>query len=259
MPPVSGLVRARSPFLRALPLVALAAAGVTVWLAGLTDYLTLDTLAGHRDTLRGWAGAHPALAIALYMLLYAAIVALSLPVAAPMTVAGGFVFGWFAAGVATVAAATTGAVGVFLLARSALGAPLARASGKRIEALRAGFQEDAMSYLLCLRLVPVFPFWLVNIAPAFLGVRLRDFFIATAVGIIPGTFAFALAGAGLDSILAAQAACAAQNPASGACPAALDPSSLLTPELLAALAALGAVALIPALVKKVWKRGYGRR
>jgi uncharacterized membrane protein YdjX (TVP38/TMEM64 family) len=114
-----------------------------------------------------------------------------------------------------------------------------------------------MSYLLFLRLVPAFPFWLVNLAPALLGVPLRTYVIATFLGIIPGTFAFALTGAGLDSVLLAQQQayeqCLAQNASSEACTFDLDPAGLLTPELLLAFAALGVVALIPAIVKRVWK------
>jgi uncharacterized membrane protein YdjX (TVP38/TMEM64 family) len=114
---------------------------------------------------------------------------------------------------------------------------------------------------LFLRLVPAFPFWLVNLAPALLGVSLRDYVVATAIGIIPGTFAFALTGAGLDSVLAAHhhayAACLAQNPAPGACSFGLHPSSLLTPKLLVAFAALGVVALIPAIVKRFWTHKPG--
>jgi uncharacterized membrane protein YdjX (TVP38/TMEM64 family) len=262
-PDNSGPTRTISLLLRLLPLVALAAAGVTVWWLGLTDALSLYTVAIHGQELRAWVEAHTLLALTLYMLLYAAVVALSLPAAAALTVTGGFLFGWLAGGTATVIAATAGAVAVFLLARGALAAPFARLSAGRIETLRAGFQEDAISYLLFLRLVPAFPFWLVNLAPALLGVRLRDFVIATAIGIIPGTFAFALAGAGLDSVLAAQAhawwECMEENPAPGACSARIDPYSLLTPELLAALAALGAVALLPAIVKKLWRRQRGGR
>jgi uncharacterized membrane protein YdjX (TVP38/TMEM64 family) len=262
-PDSSGPNRTKSHLLRALPLVALVAAAVTVWWLGLTDALSLHSLALKGAEWRAQVQEHTILALSLYMLLYAAIVALSLPAAAPLTVAGGFLFGWLLGGIATVIAATTGAVTVFLLARTALAAPFARASGERLAILRAGFQEDAISFLLFLRLVPAFPFWLVNIAPALFGVRLRDFIIATAIGIIPGTFAFALAGAGLDSVLAAQARawseCVAQNPAPGACSTRIDPYSLLTPELLAALAALGVVALLPAIVKKLWKGRHGGR
>jgi uncharacterized membrane protein YdjX (TVP38/TMEM64 family) len=248
----------RSPLaVRLLPLLLLAAAAAAIWWSGGLDYISLQKLAEHREALRSWVSANLVAAILTYMSLYAGVVALSLPVAAPLTLAGGLLFGWLLGGVATVAAATLGAAAIFIFARTALAGPLARRAGPRLDRLRAGFQENALSYLLFLRLVPAFPFWLVNLASALLGVPLRTFVIATFIGIIPATFAFALTGAGLDSVLVAHQqayeACVAQNSAPEACAFDLDPASLLTPELLLAFAALGVVALIPAMVKRFWK------
>jgi uncharacterized membrane protein YdjX (TVP38/TMEM64 family) len=243
--------------IRLLPLILLAAAAAVIWWSGGLDYISLQQLAEHRATLRSWVSENLLAALLAYVGLYAGVVALSLPVAAPLTLAGGLLFGWLLGGFATVAAATLGAVAIFILARTALAGPLGRRAGARLDRLRSGFQENALSYLLFLRLVPAFPFWLVNLAPALLGVPLRTFVIATFIGIIPGTFAFALTGAGLDSVLVAHQqayeACVAKTPAPGACSFDLDPASLLTPELLLAFAALGVVALIPAMVKRFWK------
>ena len=123
--------------------------------------------------------------------------------------------------------------------------------------LSEGFQKDALSYMLFLRLVPAFPFWFVNIAPAVLGVPLRTFVLGTVMGIIPATFAFASAGAGLDSVIMAakneHAACVAAKGAD-ACPIKIHASSLLTKELVLALVLVGLVALIPVVLKR-WKRG----
>jgi len=256
-PSESGKSPHRTPLpVRLLPLALLAAAAVLFWWCGGLGYFTLQKLAEHRETLLAWVAQNHAAVLAGYIGVYAVIVALSLPVAAPLTLAGGFLFGWLVGGLATIVAATCGAVAIFMLARTALAEPLARQAGPWLEKLRAGFQEDAIGYLLFLRLVPAFPFWLVNLAPALLGVSLRDYIVATAIGIIPGTFAFALTGAGLDSVLAAHqeayADCMVQNPAPGACSFGLDPSSLLTPKLLIAFAALGVIALIPAIVKRFW-------
>ena len=252
----------RTPLpVRLLPLAVLAAAAALFWWYGGLDYFTLQSLAEHSQSLLAWVSQHYVAALAGYTVLYALIVALSLPAAAPLTLAGGFLFGWLVGGLAAVVAATCGAVAIFILARTALAGPLARRAGPWLDKLRAGFQEDAMGYLLFLRLVPAFPFWLVNLAPALLGVSLGNYVVATFIGIIPGTFAFALAGAGLDSVLAAHqeayAGCMAQNPAPGACSFGLDPSSLLTPKLLIAFAALGVIALIPAMVKRFWHGGPG--
>lgn len=239
-----------------LPLAVLALAAILFWWYGGLSYFKLQKLAENRDTLVTWVSQNYAAALAAYTVLYALMVALSLPAAASLTLTGGFLFGWLAGGLAAVFAATLGAVAIFILARTALAGPLARQAGPRLDKLRAGFQQNAIGYLLFLRLVPAFPFWLVNLAPALLGVSLRDYVVATAIGVIPGTFAFALTGAGLGSVLAAHqqayAECMAQNPAPGACSFGLHPSSLLTPKLLIAFAALGVIALIPAIVKRFW-------
>jgi uncharacterized membrane protein YdjX (TVP38/TMEM64 family) len=128
-------------------------------------------------------------------------------------------------------------------------------AGPFLSRFREGFQQDAFSYLLFLRLVPIFPFWLVNLAPGLLGVGFWTYVATTFLGIIPGTFAFSLAGSGLDSVIEAQQAarqsCLAKMGPGGqeSCSYTLDPGALLTPELIAGLAALGVVALIPVAVK----------
>ena len=247
--------RAR-PLLRFVPLAVLAAATVVVFASGGHRYLKLESLNTHRDTLQAFVAAHEAKALILYIIAYVAAVALSLPGAVFLTVFGGFLFGGLFAGIATVVAATLGAVIVFLIASTSLGDVLARRAGPRLARIMGGFREDAFAYLLFLRLVPVFPFWLVNLAPALVGVPLRTFAVTTLVGIVPGTFAFAFAGEGLDSVLAAhKAAKEACLAAGGAdCYMRISPRALVTPKLLIALAALGIAALIPVLVR----RWYGR-
>ena len=136
------------------------------------------------------------LSLLAFVALYAAAVALSLPGGAVLTMAGGFLFGWLLGGIASILAATIGASIVFLIARSALGEFLAARAGPWLSRFRQGFQDDAFSYLLFLRLVPIFPFWLVNLAPGLLGVGFATYVATTFLGIIPGTFAFALAGSG---------------------------------------------------------------
>jgi uncharacterized membrane protein YdjX (TVP38/TMEM64 family) len=179
-------------------------------------------------------------------------VALSLPGAVFLTVFGGFLFGWLLGGVTTVVAATIGAVIVFLIARTSVGDALGRRAGPRLKRIAKGFREDAFAYLLFLRLVPAFPFWLVNLAPALFGMPLRSFALATAVGILPGTFAFAFAGAGLDSVIVAQKAAkqACLAAGGGDCMMRVDLHALVTPKLVIALGALGVVSLIPVLLRR---------
>jgi uncharacterized membrane protein YdjX (TVP38/TMEM64 family) len=222
---------------------------------GWHRYLSLEALAENREVLRAYIASNLVLSLLAFVALYAAVVALSLPGGAVLTLAGGFLFGWLLGGVASIVAATIGASVVFLIARSALGDLLAARAGPWLSRFRQGFQEDAFSYLLFLRLVPIFPFWLVNLAPGLLGVSFATYVATTFLGIIPGTFAYSLAGSGLDSVIRAQQAahqsCLAKMGPEGqeSCPYTLDPGALLTPELIIGLVALGLVALIPVAVK----------
>lgn len=253
---------------RWLPLGVVLCLAAAALLLGWHRYLTIEALLVHEASLRAFVEDHYAGALLAYGGLYVAAVALSLPGGLLLTLAGGFLFGWMVGGLVTVIAATLGATIVFLIARTAIGAALSGRAGPRLAALRRGFRDNAMSYLLFLRLVPVFPFWLVNIAPALLGVPLPTYVAATLIGIVPGTFAFAFAGVGLDSVVDAQrdgfrqcaeAAAAAGRDPEAACSLSLQPSSLLTPTLIAALAVLGVLALLPVVAQKVMGRRGARR
>jgi uncharacterized membrane protein YdjX (TVP38/TMEM64 family) len=240
---------------RLWPLLLLLAAGGFVYAMGWHRYLSLEELAENRSALRAMVDANMAFWLLAFIVLYAGVVALSLPGGAVLTIAGGFLFGWLLGGTASLIAATLGASVVFLIARSALSDVLAPRAAPWLARFRQGFHKNAFSYLLFLRLVPIFPFWLVNLAPGLLGVRFATYALTTFLGIIPGTFAFALAGNGLDSVIEAQEAahqsCLAKMGAEGqeSCPYALAPGALLTPELIAGFVALGLVALVPVAVK----------
>ena len=160
--------------------------GVAAYFAFGRGMISLEALVQHRAAIDGFVMAHQALAVLAYIGLYIVTVALSLPGATFLTVAGGFLFGVGVGAAAAVVGATLGATVIFLIARTALGEPLLKRAGPRAQQLAQGFREDAFSYLLFLRLVPAFPFFLVNLVPAFAGVRLSTFVVATALGIIPG-------------------------------------------------------------------------
>ena len=198
------------------------------------------------------------LALGLFILVYITAVALSFPGASVLTILAGLLFGWLAGGVAVVISATIGAVILFKIVNTSFGDVLVKKAGPMLSRINAGFAADAFNYLLFLRLVPAFPFWLVNIASALANVKLRTFALATLIGIIPGTFAFAFLGEGLDSLITAQSAshdaCVVAKGAA-ACPFELSASSLITKELLIAFAVLGVVALIPVALKK-WKNAH---
>ena len=248
----------RAVWRRLLPLVILAALIALAFWSGLADYFSLQRVAENREALTGFVRENFLLAILAFTLLYVVVTALSLPTGALLTITGGFLFGSVIGGSAVVLGATIGATIIYLIAKSSLGEPLAARAGPWLARLRQGFQEDAMSYLLFLRLVPAFPFAVVNLVPAFLGVPLRTYVIGTFFGIIPGTFAFAWLGAGLDSIIEVQQEayrqCVAAQGAGAACRFELDPGALLTNEILIAFVALGVVALIPPLLRR-WRNG----
>jgi len=246
----------RAPARRWGPLVLLVAIAGLVYATGAYQYLSLAAVAEHRDNLQAFVAEHRLAAIAGFGLVYTGTVALSIPGAALLTVLGGFLFGWLVAGLLVVVAATAGATIVFLVARTSLGEVLARRAGPRLNALAKGFRDDAFNYLLFLRLVPAFPFWLVNLAPALFNVPLATFVTATLIGIVPGTFAYAFLGSGFDSIIAEQTAayetCVAAG--RGDCEMTFEPGALLTPELIVAFVALGLVALIPVVVRRLRTR-----
>lgn len=238
--------------------MAIAIASVLIVVAGYSG-LSFVSLLRHRMTIDAFVAQHRWAAFAGFVAIYAAAVALSIPGAAVLTVSGGFLFGALLGGFGAFIGALTGAAAIFLIARTALGGWLAKRAGPLAEKLADGFRRDAFWYLLFLRLVPLFPFWLVNIAPALFGVRFAHFVGATAIGIAPLTFAFAYFGAGLDSAVATQAAryeaCLAAK--SDACEMAFDASAALTPELLTALAVLGVLSLVPVAVKR-WRAARER-
>lgn len=240
---------------RWLPVLVLAGLIALVFALGLQDRLSLPALIEHRDAVRGWVDGHFALALGAFALLYVAVVALSIPAAAAMSLAGGFLFGWMLSAPVTTLAATAGAAIVFEIVKTSFGAALAERSGPFLRRLSRGFAENGFSLLLFLRLTPVFPFWAVNAVAGLSRMPFGTFIAATLIGIIPGAIAFALVGAGLERVIDDQAlaftVCAAQNGAEN-CHASLTAAALISPELLWGLSGLGLIALLPTLVK-LWK------
>ena len=186
---------------RWLPVAVLGLGFVLFFAFGWHRYISFDTLQEHRDWLVAEVGRNQASVAAAFVALYALVVAFSIPGGAIMTISAGFLFGTVAAACYGVVGGTLGAVCVFLAARTAFGEVLRAKAGPALQRMEAGFRENAFSYLLCLRLIPLFPFWLVNLVPAFLGVSLRIYVVATFVGVIPGALVYASLGNGLGAIL----------------------------------------------------------
>lgn len=217
---------------RLVPFGLLLVAVVAFTVLGGPHYLTFAWFARHHDWLRALVARLGIAAAFLYISAYAAVAALSIPGAVALTIAGGVLFGTWLGGLYAVVGATLGATAVFLAARAGF-CGLARRAGPFFARLEAGFRADAFNYLLVLRLVPLFPFWLVNLVPALAGVGLPTYLLATFLGIIPGTLIYASLGNGLGNFV--------DKP---------DPGLLLRPGMLLPVVALAALALTPVWYKR---------
>ncbi len=226
---------------RLVPLGIIAAFILAFFLLGLNHYITLDSLRANERWLHGFASTHRFAAIMGFLLAYIAVVAFSLPGATIMTIAGGLLFGLWLGAALSVFGATTGAVILFILARFVVGDALRARSSAFIARMEDGFARNAFTYLMFLRLVPLFPFWAVNLAAAAFRTPLRSFALATLIGIIPGTLAFTSIGDGLS--LAAGASSRGPN------------DELLEPAMIALRIGLALLALVPLLVTWLRKRG----
>ena len=219
------------PWLKIALAAVFVGAIVAFFALGGQHYLSLDSIKANRDALLRFTESHFAAAVAIAFLAYLAATAFSLPGGLILSLTMGFIFGKWVGTLIVVCAATIGATILFLAARYIFADALRKRLGALGEKINAGFTENAFSYMLFLRLVPAFPFFLVNLAPAFTSIPLRTFVLATFIGIIPGTFVFVNLGETLGRIESL--------------------SGLVSWETFGAFALLGVFALIPILVKKI--------
>ena len=225
-------------WLRYAPIAVIGVGALLALIFG-RDYLSWETLTENRDALVAWREDNIVRAALVYLVGYAIVVAFSIPGAVWMTIAGGFVFGLVPATLMTTVAATIGATAVFLAARTSLRDTLRARAGGWLKRLDREFEEGEISFLLVIRLVPIVPFFIANLAPAFLNVRLVNFVWTTFVGIIPGTAVFASVGAGLGGVIDR-----GERP---------DPGIIFEPYVLGPLLGLAALAALPVVVRK-WRR-----
>lgn len=209
----------------------------------LRDQLSFEALARHRDALLAFRDAHYTLEVVLFMVAYVAIVAFSLPGATIATLTGGFLFGTFPGVLYNVTAATIGAIAIFLAARAGFGAGVARrieAGGGAAARLQAGLRDNEWSVLFLMRLVPAVPFFVANLIPAFVGVRLDRFAITTFLGIIPGGLVYTSVGAGLGEVFAR-----------GETP---DLGIIFEPHVIGPILGLAALSALPIILKRFKKK-----
>jgi uncharacterized membrane protein YdjX (TVP38/TMEM64 family) len=227
---------------RLIPLAVLGTAGIAFILCGGRSYLTFASLTEHREWLVEFVTRGGLLAAFGFVLVYVILVSLSVPGGMLLTIASGFLFGPWLGTAYALTGATIGAMVVFLAARAGL-AGLAERAGPRVQRLETGFREDAFSYLLVLRLVPIVPFWLINLVAGAVGISTRVYMIATFVGMIPGTFVYASLGNGVGTLMEA-----GQRP---------HFHILSEPSVLLPLIGLALLALVPVIYKR-WRDRRGR-
>lgn len=240
-----------------MPLGIFIAIFAGIWATGLHNYFSFLTIAQYQTDLEKYVNANYITALAVFVAIYIGATAFSLPGASILSLLGGLLFGGIVGGFAIVIAATIGAIALFSIARTSIGDILKQKAGKWMEKIAAEFNDGAASYLLFLRLVPVFPFFVVNLAPALLGARLWTFSWTTFIGIIPATFAFTFVGAGIGSILSTEYEKYQQCLQAGTtetCVFAVSASEFFSRELLIGLAVMGCCALLPILYKKYKNR-----
>jgi uncharacterized membrane protein YdjX (TVP38/TMEM64 family) len=232
--------RGRSPLKTWAPLAVLIAGLGLAWATGLTDYLSLDALQRNRARLEAYRDAHPWLTLLGYMGIYVVVVVFSIPGALIMTLTGGMLFGGWAGGAAAVAAASIGATIIFLVARTSIGAALRARAGPMISKIISGFEANAASYLLTLRLIPGVPFFAVNLAAGLVRMRVLTYVLITVVGIAPASFIYASIGASLVAVFAR-----------GGKP---DLGVIFEPHVFGPLLGLAALSLLPVLYHRLRPR-----
>lgn len=228
---------------RFVPLLVLIAIITAVFASGVGRYLNLAALQANEAALRGFVESNLALALLTFVAVYALATAVSFPGAIVLTLAGGFLFGTWIGGGATVIGATLGAIMVFYVVQTSLGAALrakAETDGGTLKQVIDGVEEGAFGYILTLRLIPVAPFWLVNVAAALAHAPLRAYALATLIGIMPATFIYSGVGAGVGAVIAR-----------GETP---DLGVIFEPQVLLPLVALGLLSLVTTLYQRRRKR-----
>lgn len=222
---------------RWFPLLVLIVGLVLFFALGGTKYLSFPMLSHHYKSLSTYTVNHYFISALIFVSIYILIAAFSIPGATIMTLFGGFLFDAFFGTVWVIIGATIGATITFLAVKTAFGDVLKNKAGSTIHKMQAGFSENEFNYLLFLRLLPIFPFFIINIAAGVLGVRLRTFFIGTLIGIIPGSFTYAWVGSGLGYALSKGKK--------------IDMGIIFEPRVLFPILVLAALSVIPVIYKKI--------
>jgi len=218
-----------------LPLFIILACSILVWSLGLQKYLNFDSFRENQKFIEDFIHNHYLGSIFIFSGVYIAVVGLSIPGATIMTITAGFLFGQILGTGLAIVSATLGATILFVSARMASEGILAKRAGPWVKKMQGGFQENAFSYLMTLRLIPLFPFVAVNLVAAILQIPLRTFFFGTLLGLIPGSFIFVSIGVALHEVI--------DQPG-------FTPNFILDPHILLAFGGLGMLSLLPVIYKR---------
>lgn len=206
-------------------------------LFNIDSYLTFENLKMYKEQLLNFVGSNYLVSVVGFIAVYILVVAFSLPGAAVLSLACGFFFGM--TGVLYVnIGATFGAVLAFLAARYIIGNWIQGKYGKKMDAFNRDLEQNGKNYLLTLRLVPVFPFFLINLLAGLTGISLFTFFWTTALGIVPGSIVYVYAGTQLSTINSM--------------------GDIISWQMLSAFALLGLLSLVPVLIQKIKSRKEGK-
>ncbi len=223
------------------PLILLVVLFALFYYFRINQYLSFSSLRLHYQELISWTNNHYLSAAILFMVCYIICVAASFPGAVILTLTGGLLFGIFWGVIFVVISATLGSIIIFSIVRFSLSDWVAQKTSGWVKKMRLGFQHNAFSYLLILRLIPIFPFWVVNIVPALLGVKARTFILATFLGIIPGSIIYTSLGNSLNHLFEQ-----GQTP---------NLKIIFSPEILLPLLGLALLSMLPIIYKK-FKGGH---
>ncbi|GMN89265.1 TVP38/TMEM64 family protein [Francisella sciaenopsi] len=227
---------ANSKFYKFFPIAVLIIGIISFFSFGGQQYLSLEALKNNYQTILDFANQHFLACVLVFSVAYIVVVALSIPGATIMTLLGGLLFGLVLGSIIVVLAATLGASVVFIAVRIALGDSLKNKAKGSIEKMRRGFEKDVFNYLLILRLIPIFPFFIINIAAGMFGVKFRDFFWATLLGIIPGSVVYVWVGTSFAYVI--------QQGAD------INLGIILEPQFILPLIALAVLSIVPVIIKK---------
>ncbi len=182
------------------PLIVILLLIIIAWAFGVMDSVNLESIKDQREYLLSLVTKYPVLSIITFVFLYAISTALSLPIATLLTVSGGFLFGRWIGTFYVVLGASMGASAIFFVAKSSVGEALREKAGPLYKKIEKEMHDNAIGYMFFMRLVPLFPFFMVNILPALFNIKFMPYFLTTFFGIIPGSFIYANVGTELSSI-----------------------------------------------------------